>query len=221
MPVAGATDESGPRQWMTRSRSPADYTQSPEAPACGCSCYRHHCDNANSTRCNGFRYNVRPRPHACSCRTDSNSCRSHEGPALPIGTKIAEQQPPCHRRHLQALNAAEPITMASGTGTYSGERTPPETAPGPPSCPMGEGCGSANCIMANSIRPKRLCICMVSDFFFPSLGGVEMHIYELSVRLARKGKPVRAICITAKQNCMRLHIDKLLVTRSSCCPSIS
>lgn len=34
---------------------------------------------------------------------------------------------------------------------------------------------------------RRICICMVSDFFFPSLGGVEMHIYELSLRLARRG----------------------------------
>lgn len=38
-----------------------------------------------------------------------------------------------------------------------------------------------------SHKRRRICICMVSDFFFPSLGGVEMHIYELSLRLARRG----------------------------------
>lgn len=41
---------------------------------------------------------------------------------------------------------------------------------------------------------RRVCICMVSDFFFPSLGGVEMHIYELSLRLARRGLLYRFLC---------------------------
>lgn len=185
MPVAGASDDSGPGHWVTTSRCPADTAQCPEAPSCCCSCYRHHCDKTNDTRCNGFHYKARPRPHACGCGTDSNSSRcSHEGPA---GTKSAGQQPHCGRRHRRALNAAEPVAMASAMGTCSGEGATAETAPAPPSCRMREGCGSTNCIMTSSIRPKRLCICMVSDFFFPSLGGVEMHIYELSVRLARKG----------------------------------
>ena len=34
---------------------------------------------------------------------------------------------------------------------------------------------------------KRLSICIVTDFFYPRLGGVEVHIYQLSVALTRLG----------------------------------
>jgi phosphatidylinositol glycan class A protein len=33
----------------------------------------------------------------------------------------------------------------------------------------------------------RLNICLVCDFFYPSLGGVEVHVYQLSVALIRRG----------------------------------
>ncbi len=34
---------------------------------------------------------------------------------------------------------------------------------------------------------KKPNICLVSDFFYPRLGGVEVHIYQLSVSLIRRG----------------------------------
>lgn len=37
---------------------------------------------------------------------------------------------------------------------------------------------------------KRLCICMCCDFFYPRLGGVEMHIWSLSQCLIRRGHKV-------------------------------
>ncbi|KNC98673.1 phosphatidylinositol N-acetylglucosaminyltransferase SPT14 [Spizellomyces punctatus DAOM BR117] len=37
---------------------------------------------------------------------------------------------------------------------------------------------------------RRLNICMVSDFFYPNMGGVEAHIYHLSQRLVRRGHKV-------------------------------
>ncbi|KAJ8328839.1 hypothetical protein BDV3_006470 [Batrachochytrium dendrobatidis] len=37
---------------------------------------------------------------------------------------------------------------------------------------------------------ERLNICMVSDFFYPNMGGVEGHIYHLSQRLIRRGHRV-------------------------------
>ncbi|CRG99186.1 phosphatidylinositol N-acetylglucosaminyltransferase subunit A, putative [Plasmodium relictum] len=36
-------------------------------------------------------------------------------------------------------------------------------------------------------KERKCCICMVSDFFYPNLGGIEMHIFELSKHLIRKG----------------------------------
>jgi phosphatidylinositol glycan class A protein len=36
-------------------------------------------------------------------------------------------------------------------------------------------------------------ICMVSDFFYPQLGGVEVHIYELSKELTLRGHKVIVI----------------------------
>ena len=41
-------------------------------------------------------------------------------------------------------------------------------------------------------------ICIVSDFFYPRLGGVEVHIYQLSVSLIRRGYKV--IIITHHYN---------------------
>ncbi|KAH6569650.1 hypothetical protein BASA60_008159 [Batrachochytrium salamandrivorans] len=46
--------------------------------------------------------------------------------------------------------------------------------------------------MDGNLLPKgqRLHICMVSDFFYPNMGGVEGHIYHLSQRLTRRGHRV-------------------------------
>lgn len=40
---------------------------------------------------------------------------------------------------------------------------------------------------------KRIRICMVSDFFYPNMGGVEEHIYNLSQCLLKKGHKVIVI----------------------------
>ena len=45
----------------------------------------------------------------------------------------------------------------------------------------------------NSIK-NNLSVCMISDFFFPKLGGVEVHIYQLSLSLIRRG--IKVIVIT-------------------------
>eukprot|EP01054_Gregarina_sp_Poly1_P009529 Gregarina_sp_Poly_1__9528@NODE_59_length_17172_cov_76_315580_g50_i0_p4_GENE_NODE_59_length_17172_cov_76_315580_g50_i0NODE_59_length_17172_cov_76_315580_g50_i0_p4_ORF_typecomplete_len154_score0_69PIGA/PF08288_12/5_1e21Glyco_transf_4/PF13439_6/3e08Glyco_trans_4_4/PF13579_6/5_7e05Glyco_trans_4_2/PF13477_6/0_01PAFAH_p_II/PF03403_13/0_15AraC_N/PF06719_13/0_26_NODE_59_length_17172_cov_76_315580_g50_i01615016611 len=48
----------------------------------------------------------------------------------------------------------------------------------------------------NAYRPPTLLsgrrpnVCMVSDFFYPGLGGVEMHIYQLAVCLIARGYKV-------------------------------
>jgi phosphatidylinositol glycan class A protein len=39
----------------------------------------------------------------------------------------------------------------------------------------------------NCILDKKPNICLVSDFFYPRLGGVEVHIYQLSISLIRRG----------------------------------
>jgi len=36
-------------------------------------------------------------------------------------------------------------------------------------------------------KGEKICVCLVCDFFYPRLGGVEVHIYQLSVSLIRKG----------------------------------
>ncbi|SBT71868.1 phosphatidylinositol N-acetylglucosaminyltransferase subunit A, putative [Plasmodium malariae] len=36
-------------------------------------------------------------------------------------------------------------------------------------------------------KERKCCICMVSDFFYPNLGGIETHIFELSKHLIKKG----------------------------------
>ena len=38
-----------------------------------------------------------------------------------------------------------------------------------------------------SSRKKKLSVCLVCDFFYPRLGGVEVHVYQLSVALIRRG----------------------------------
>lgn len=40
----------------------------------------------------------------------------------------------------------------------------------------------------------RHCICMVCDFFYPRLGGVEMHIWSLAQCLLKMGHKVRPKC---------------------------
>ena len=42
-------------------------------------------------------------------------------------------------------------------------------------------------ISANSEVDKKLSICLVCDFFYPRVGGVEVHVYQLSVALIRRG----------------------------------
>ena len=37
---------------------------------------------------------------------------------------------------------------------------------------------------------KRYKICLVSDFFFPNMGGVESHLFQLSQRLLERGHDV-------------------------------
>lgn len=36
-------------------------------------------------------------------------------------------------------------------------------------------------------KKRKCCICMVSDFFYPNMGGIEMHIFELSQQLIKRG----------------------------------
>ncbi|EUD66161.1 phosphatidylinositol glycan, class A [Plasmodium inui San Antonio 1] len=48
--------------------------------------------------------------------------------------------------------------------------------------------GNAERIRSLAYRKQRkCCICMVSDFFYPNLGGIETHIFELSKQLIKKG----------------------------------
>ena len=42
-------------------------------------------------------------------------------------------------------------------------------------------------------RKKQLCVCLVSDFFYPKAGGVEVHLYYLSVCLIRRNCKVIVI----------------------------
>lgn len=51
---------------------------------------------------------------------------------------------------------------------------------------------SVKCLSSN--KNKQLTVCMVSDFFYPRLGGVEVLIYQLSLSLIRRG--VKIIVIT-------------------------
>ncbi|XP_063410123.1 phosphatidylinositol N-acetylglucosaminyltransferase subunit A-like isoform X2 [Mytilus trossulus] len=44
--------------------------------------------------------------------------------------------------------------------------------------------------MSNCLSLRRHNVCMVSDFFFPNMGGVESHIYQLSQCLLEKGHKV-------------------------------
>lgn len=36
-------------------------------------------------------------------------------------------------------------------------------------------------------KERKCCICMVSDFFYPNMGGIEIHIFELSKELIKRG----------------------------------
>ena len=44
--------------------------------------------------------------------------------------------------------------------------------------------------LGSNTRQYRHKICMVSDFFYPRLGGVEMHLWSLSQNLLRLGHKV-------------------------------
>ena len=39
----------------------------------------------------------------------------------------------------------------------------------------------------NNTISKKLTVCLVCDFFYPRLGGVEVHVYQLSASLIRRG----------------------------------
>lgn len=43
---------------------------------------------------------------------------------------------------------------------------------------------------ASKVHSRKHNICMVSDFFYPNMGGVESHIYQLSQCLIEKGHKV-------------------------------
>uniref|UniRef100_A0A8C0J2Y4 phosphatidylinositol N-acetylglucosaminyltransferase n=1 Tax=Chelonoidis abingdonii TaxID=106734 RepID=A0A8C0J2Y4_CHEAB len=49
---------------------------------------------------------------------------------------------------------------------------------------------SINCIKALATGIRAHSICMVSDFFYPNMGGVESHIYQLSQCLIERGHKV-------------------------------
>jgi hypothetical protein len=53
----------------------------------------------------------------------------------------------------------------------------------------------------------RLCVCMVSDFFFPNIGGVENHIFELSQVLLKRGIKV----IVVFKELILLYLFRLLI----------
>ncbi|XP_004612263.1 phosphatidylinositol N-acetylglucosaminyltransferase subunit A isoform X1 [Sorex araneus] len=67
-------------------------------------------------------------------------------------------------------------------------------------CREGSGHGqppsdSLSCVSPESVSASRTCnrshnICMVSDFFYPNMGGVESHIYQLSQCLIERGHKV-------------------------------
>ena len=40
------------------------------------------------------------------------------------------------------------------------------------------------------VARRRHCVMMLSDFFLPSIGGVELHIYALATRLRARGHKV-------------------------------
>lgn len=184
--------------------------EGPEASGCCChhcgfSCY--HCNRAKSegaasypwglnsdasgsarceTRCSEASCKARCPPNSWSSNPDASGCMK---PVQGVCADSTVGQHYCSRRFGRAVSRAGTTSSTSVIRRIHGGRETASAATTPSSsCSLLEGCGSTDCIMADCLRPKRLCICMVSDFFFPSLGGVEMHIYELSVRLARKGE---------------------------------
>lgn len=121
-----------------------------------------------------------------SCTRGLSQTGCKQSPQQP-GSDTAAQQS-C-TRHVSGKNCRDDPTGPSATQPetlHPTESSPTETLSASRALPSG--CGSTECFLLDGLRPRRLCICMVSDFFFPSLGGVEMHIYELSVRLARNGE---------------------------------
>jgi hypothetical protein len=45
---------------------------------------------------------------------------------------------------------------------------------------------------------RRLRIAIVSDFYYPNMGGVEMHMYQLATCLIKRGHKVRSPCDAMK-----------------------
>ncbi|CDJ63731.1 phosphatidylinositolglycan class A protein, putative [Eimeria necatrix] len=126
--------------------------------------------------------------HSRFCSEAATAASSVHG-AADLHRSASREPPQSPQQQAKALDATQSTTAATSCSQNSPSRESEDAAANEAAASRSfrGGCGAPNCFLANSIRPKRLCICMVSDFFFPSLGGVEMHIYELSVRLARKG----------------------------------
>ncbi|CAD7923686.1 unnamed protein product, partial [Amoebophrya sp. A120] len=66
---------------------------------------------------------------------------------------------------------------------------------------------SSSSSSSSAPRPKSLSILMVSDFFYPGLGGVEKHIADLSATLVRRGHRV-AVLTHAYENSSREQLLK-------------
>lgn len=45
-------------------------------------------------------------------------------------------------------------------------------------------------LLSNPIQPKRYSILLVSDYFYPNLGGVEMHMYQIGQCFIERGHRV-------------------------------
>lgn len=50
-------------------------------------------------------------------------------------------------------------------------------------------------------------ICMVSDFFYPSIGGVEEHVYNLSQMLLALGHKVGEVHPNGNRDCQKISIS--------------
>ena len=83
------------------------------------------------------------------------------------------------------------------------------------SSPSDLGCGYV-------AEPTKHRIAMVSDFFYPNMGGVEMHIYQLSQCLMRRGNKVRvsstnvlsSLRIGKKQSIDTRHRQVIVITHT-------
>lgn len=73
-----------------------------------------------------------------------------------------------------------------------------------------DACDSESNLWQASIQSSPLCsrsytICLVSDFFYPRLGGVELHQYQLAQALIKRGHKVSAVCVCMR-SCMCVRV---------------